>query len=212
MTTMHDPSNDLEMVFANAEMTRAGLKLSPRLFSTGRILYGAETRFKAPVESYEDALSHIRRLKAIGAPSVKSYNQQRRDARQMLLKAALLERSGDIRNPTNGFTHSIEYCLNKATNDGEIKFLSGDERQTFQVLNGLRDQAQHYLVDVSEQILYTVSQGAVTLFADLLPRLFGIPLCSRLPKRVLPISVNPPQDIHILMDDEFTDTPDYFFW
>lgn len=88
VTTMHDPSNDLEMVFANAEMARAGLKLSPRLFSTGRILYGAETNFKAPVESYDDALSHIRRLKAIGAPSVKSYNQQRRDARQMILKAA----------------------------------------------------------------------------------------------------------------------------
>jgi imidazolonepropionase-like amidohydrolase/Tol biopolymer transport system component len=88
VTTMHDPSNDLEMVFANAEMIRAGLKLGPRLYSTGRILYGAETAFKAPVETYDDALSHVRRLKAIGAPSVKSYNQQRRDARQMILKAA----------------------------------------------------------------------------------------------------------------------------
>jgi len=88
VTTLHDPSNDLEMVFANGEMIRAGLKLGPRLFSTGRILYGAETDFKAPVGSYEDALSHVRRLKAIGAPSVKSYNQQRRDARQMILKAA----------------------------------------------------------------------------------------------------------------------------
>ncbi len=85
---MHDPSNDLEMVFANAEMIRAGLKLGPRLYSTGRILYGAETAFKAPVETYDDALSHVRRLRAIGAPSVKSYNQQRRDARQMILKAA----------------------------------------------------------------------------------------------------------------------------
>jgi imidazolonepropionase-like amidohydrolase/Tol biopolymer transport system component len=88
VTTMHDPSNDLEMVFANAELIRAGLKLGPRLFSTGRILYGAETNFKAPVETYEDALSHLRRLKAVGAPSAKSYNQQRRDSRQMILKAA----------------------------------------------------------------------------------------------------------------------------
>ena len=88
VTTMHDPSNDLEMVFANAELIRAGLKLGPRLFSTGRILYGAETNFKAPVDTYEDALSHLRRLKAVGAPSAKSYNQQRRDSRQMILKAA----------------------------------------------------------------------------------------------------------------------------
>jgi imidazolonepropionase-like amidohydrolase len=88
VTTMHDPSNDLEMVFANAEMIRAGVKLGPRLYSTGRILYGAETNFKAQVDTYDDALAHVRRLKSVGAWSVKSYNQQRRDARQMLLKAA----------------------------------------------------------------------------------------------------------------------------
>jgi imidazolonepropionase-like amidohydrolase/Tol biopolymer transport system component len=88
VTTLHDPSNDLEMVFANAEMIRAGLKLGPRLYSTGRILYGAETNFKAPVDTYDDALAHVRRLKALGAWSVTSYNQQRRDARQMLMKAA----------------------------------------------------------------------------------------------------------------------------
>ncbi len=88
VTTLHDPSNDLELVFANAEMIRAGLKLGPRLYSTGRILYGAETNFRAQVDSYDDALSHMRRLKAVGAWSAKSYNQQRRDARQMLLKAA----------------------------------------------------------------------------------------------------------------------------
>jgi imidazolonepropionase-like amidohydrolase/Tol biopolymer transport system component len=88
VTTLHDPSNDLEMVFANAEMIRAGLKAGPRLYSTGRILYGAETPFRAEVNTYDDALSHMRRLKAVGAWSAKSYNQQRRDARQMLLKAA----------------------------------------------------------------------------------------------------------------------------
>ena len=88
VTTSHDPSNDTETVFTNAELIRSGAKLGPRLFSTGTILYGAETPFKAVVESYEDALSHLRRQKAVGAFSVKSYNQQRRDARQMIIKAA----------------------------------------------------------------------------------------------------------------------------
>jgi len=88
VTTSHDPSNDAETVFTNAEMIRAGRKLGPRLFSTGTVLYGAETPYKAVVETYEDALSHLRRLKAVGAFSVKSYNQQRRDARQMIVKAA----------------------------------------------------------------------------------------------------------------------------
>ena len=88
VTTSHDPSNDTETVFTNSELIRSGAKLGPRLFSTGTILYGAETPFKAVVESYEDALSHLRRQKAVGAFSVKSYNQQRRDARQMIIKAA----------------------------------------------------------------------------------------------------------------------------
>ena len=47
VTTSHDPSNDTETVFTNAELIRAGRKLGPRLFSTGTILYGAETPFKA---------------------------------------------------------------------------------------------------------------------------------------------------------------------
>ncbi len=88
VTTSHDPSNNTEMVFTNAEMIRAGMKLGPRLYSTGTILYGAETPFKAAIEKYEDALAHLRRLKAVGAFSVKSYNQQRRDVRQMIIKAA----------------------------------------------------------------------------------------------------------------------------
>jgi Tol biopolymer transport system component/imidazolonepropionase-like amidohydrolase len=88
VTTSHDPSNDTETVFTNAEMIRAGQKLGPRLLSTGTILYGAETAFKAVVESYEDALAHLKRLQAVGAFTVKSYNQQRRDARQMIVKAA----------------------------------------------------------------------------------------------------------------------------
>jgi len=88
VTTSHDPSNDTVTVFTNAELIRSGAKLGPRLFSTGTILYGAETPFKAVIDSYEDALSHLRRQKAAGAFSVKSYNQQRRDSRQMIIKAA----------------------------------------------------------------------------------------------------------------------------
>ena len=57
VTTSHDPSNDTETVFTNAELIRGGAKLGPRLFSTGTILYGAETPFKAVIDTYEDALS-----------------------------------------------------------------------------------------------------------------------------------------------------------
>jgi Tol biopolymer transport system component/imidazolonepropionase-like amidohydrolase len=88
VTTAHDPSNDTLTVFTKSEMIRAGMLLGPRLLSTGTVLYGAETPFKAVIDTYEDALLHLRRQKAAGAVSVKSYNQQRRDTRQMILKAA----------------------------------------------------------------------------------------------------------------------------
>jgi len=88
VTTVHDPSNDTGEVFAAAELARAGLMRAPRIFSTGTILYGAAGDFKAEIDSLDDALAHLRRLKAVGAFSVKSYNQPRREQRQQILAAA----------------------------------------------------------------------------------------------------------------------------
>jgi len=88
VTTTHDPSNPTETVFTNSEMVKAGYLVGPRVFSTGTILYGADGDFKAVVNSLDDARSHLRRMKAVGAFSVKSYNQPRRNQRQQVIKAA----------------------------------------------------------------------------------------------------------------------------
>jgi imidazolonepropionase-like amidohydrolase len=88
VTTVHDPSNDTATIFTAAEMARAGTITAPRIFSTGTILYGARAPFKAVIDSLDDARSHLRRMKAVGAISVKSYNQPRRDQRQQVVAAA----------------------------------------------------------------------------------------------------------------------------
>lgn len=88
VTTTHDPSNSTEMVFSQSEMVKSGQMVGPRVYSTGTILYGADGDFKALINSYDDALSNLRRLKAVGAFSVKSYNQPRREQRQQVMKAA----------------------------------------------------------------------------------------------------------------------------
>ena len=88
VTTAHDPSANTGTVFALSEMVKAGEMIGPRIFSTGTILYGADGDFKAVVNSLDDARSHLRRMKAVGAFSVKSYNQPRREQRQQVLKAA----------------------------------------------------------------------------------------------------------------------------
>ncbi len=89
VTTTHDPSNDNSSIFAAAEMQRAGMLVGPRIFSTGRILYGAQSPgATAKIDSLEDAMFHVRRTRDVGAVSVKSYNQPRRDQKQQVLHAA----------------------------------------------------------------------------------------------------------------------------
>jgi imidazolonepropionase-like amidohydrolase/Tol biopolymer transport system component len=88
VTTLHDPSNDTAEIFTHSEMAKAGLVAAPRIFSTGTILYGAKAPFKADINSLDDALFHLKRMKAVGAISVKSYNQPRRDQRQQVIEAA----------------------------------------------------------------------------------------------------------------------------
>jgi len=121
VTTIHDPSNDTSTIFAASEMARAGVTTAPRIFSTGTILYGAAGDFKAEVDSLEDARFHIRRMHAVGAFSVKSYNQPRRDQRQQVLTAA--REQGVMVCPEGGslFQHNmtmvidghttVEHCL-----------------------------------------------------------------------------------------------------
>ncbi|MBV7258897.1 amidohydrolase family protein [Erythrobacter crassostreae] len=91
-TTLHDPSSDASQIFAAAERQQAGKLLAPRIFSTGEIIYGAKApSVYARIDSYEDALAHVRRIKAQGGISVKNYNQPRREQRQMVARAAAEE-------------------------------------------------------------------------------------------------------------------------
>jgi Tol biopolymer transport system component/imidazolonepropionase-like amidohydrolase len=107
VTTMHDPSAYGEMVFSNAELIKSGKIVGPRVFSTGTILYGADGDFKAVVNSLEDARSAIRRSKALGAFSVKSYNQPRREQRQMIIQAAREEKMMVVPEGGSFFYHNM---------------------------------------------------------------------------------------------------------
>ncbi len=92
VTTVHDPSSTSTEIFPAAEMQRAGVILAPRIFSSGEIVYGAKSPSRyAVVESYDDALEHVRRLEAQGAHSIKNYNQPRRNQRQQVAQAARAE-------------------------------------------------------------------------------------------------------------------------
>jgi imidazolonepropionase-like amidohydrolase/Tol biopolymer transport system component len=91
-TTIHDPSSRASEIFVASEMQRAGMILGPRIFSTGEIVYGAKAAdVYAEINNLDDALAHVRRLKAQGGHSVKNYNQPRREQRQQVVEAARQE-------------------------------------------------------------------------------------------------------------------------
>lgn len=115
VTTIHDPSNNTHSIFAASEMTKAGRIVAPRTFSTGTILYGAAGSYKAEVDSLDDALFHLRRMKAVGAFSVKSYNQPRRDQRQQVLAAARQLKMMVVPEGGSTFMHNLTMIVDGHT-------------------------------------------------------------------------------------------------
>ena len=87
VTTVHDPSAPTDVVFTHAERVEAGLSVGPRVYSTGYVLYGALGNENAKTPDKDAAFQHVKRLKAVGATSVKVYQQSRRDERQWYVAA-----------------------------------------------------------------------------------------------------------------------------
>lgn len=121
---------------------------------------------------------------------------------EMLLKAAILHKGGKIREKRAKETIGFSSCVRKAFSDTTIKFLNEEEVLTLQSLNGLRDAAQHYTLEMSEQYLYFQAQAGLTLFRDIVRRVFDIELKTELPVRVLPLSTTPPVDIQAFFNTE----------
>ena len=115
VTTAHDPSANSETIFALSELQKSGEIVGPRIYSTGIILYGAEGDFKAVINNLDDARSSIKRTKAYGALSVKSYNQPRREQRQQVLQAAREEGIFVVPEGGSTFYHNMTMVIDGHT-------------------------------------------------------------------------------------------------
>ncbi len=118
---------------------------------------------------------------------------------ELLLKAAILHKGGKIRKKRENQTIGFDECIRIAISS---KILTDEQALTLQTINSLRDAAQHYIVELSEQHLYLQSQAGLTLFKDILHEIFKKDIVKELPKRVLPLSTTPPQDIAALFENE----------
>jgi len=119
---------------------------------------------------------------------------------EMLLKAIIKDKTGTVHAKDEKYSYSFDKCLEVAQNG--IKIISVDERATLSILDAHRDTATHYYQDVSEDLLYIQAQAAVTLFDDLLNKVFAEKLADSIPERVLPISTRPPKDLKVLINSE----------
>ena len=121
---------------------------------------------------------------------------------EMLLKASILHRGGRIREKRAKKTIGFDACVRRSLSDGTIKFLTEEQALVLQTINGLRDAAQHHLLDISEAQLYIHIQSGLTLFRDLMKSVFDQKLTTHLPTRVLPVSTSPPTSLATLFESE----------
>lgn len=122
---------------------------------------------------------------------------------EMLLKASLVQVGERVFDKESGMSIGFEGCVRRAAARPEIKINESDAG-TLRAIDAMRDDEQHWFNQVSEQLLYLHARAGITLFDDILTRVFGERLASHVPTRVLPLSVDPPQDLTMLLDDEYT--------
>jgi len=124
---------------------------------------------------------------------------------ELLLKAAIRHRGGRIREPGQKETYGHEKCVRVCLSDEGLKCLTNEQALTIQIVNSLRDAAQHYMLELSEQQLYLYAQAGVTLYSDLLTSVFQWNLRDHVPERVLPVCTSVPKDLQTLVKAEFDD-------
>lgn len=127
---------------------------------------------------------------------------QMQHAFEMLLKAGLVQHRVRVMEPESGRSIGFERCLHEARSLPAIS-LTDDEAGTLRAIDALRDDEQHWYAIVDEGLLYLHARAAVTLFDDLLQRIFNQRLADYLPVRVLPIGTEPPQDFSTLVKREY---------
>jgi hypothetical protein len=120
---------------------------------------------------------------------------------EMLLKGAIYQRRGTIYE-TNHITYRYDKCLAIARDD--LNIVTKDMTTGLTILDGFRDCATHHHLRLSEDSLYLQAQAAVTMFDEILQKAFADKLANHLPDRVLPVSTNPPKELILLLDYEFT--------
>lgn len=163
----------------------------------------ARTLYAKAIDSVFLAIANINSPHDRGRPEAVLIFLDR--AFELLLKAAIAERGGRIRDRgqahTIGMSAAIRRCVEGVA--GGKPVLSAEEALTIQNINHLRDAAQHYFVALSEQALFIHTQAGVSLIKRIIRDVFGDTLSKHFPERVMPVTTILPKDLHGVVDDTF---------
>lgn len=121
---------------------------------------------------------------------------------EMLLKASLVQGGLGVFDKKSGQSIGMEAAIRQSQQLTGLK-ITNEDAGTLRAIDAMRDEEQHWLTEVDEGLLYLHTRAGVTLFDDVLHKVFGERLADHLPVRVLPISTEPPQDFVTLVDREY---------
>ncbi len=107
-----------------------------------------------------------------------------------------------IPQAVDGTQGSGEKCVNLASQVHTCR-LSQSDAGTLRAIDSLRDAEQHWFVVVEEELLYLHVRALVTIFDEVLYRVFEERLADHLPPRVFPVTTLPPRDLNLLIDCEY---------
>jgi hypothetical protein len=162
---------------------------------------GTRLLFEKSLDSLLLSIEHFNRPWNRGRPEAVLILLDR--AFELLLKTIILHKGGKIREPGARETIGHEKCVRKCITEEPVKCLTDEQGLTIQIINSFRDAAQHDIVELSERDLYTYCQAGVTLYRDLIRKELKEELKKYLPERVLPISTEPPKDLHTMIEADF---------
>lgn len=122
-------------------------------------------------------------------------------ASEMLVKALLVQKGQSVFEKEKGTSIGIVKALNQAQSKG---WLSAEQVGSIRVVDAMRDQAQHWMLVVPEDVLYINARALISTLDEILTKHFEDTLADNLPVRVLPLSTQPVPDFLTLVNREYS--------
>ena len=124
---------------------------------------------------------------------------------EMLLKAGLSEKNVKVFDSRSGRSIGFVRCVALAS---EHLSVTADQAGTLRTIDALRDDEQHWLGQIGEELLFLHIRATVEVLDDVMKRVFEEGLADNLPDRALPITTAPVDDFDILVDRQYRQIAD----